>query len=199
MMTLMNNPFKIDFRYGKGKLAIDTRRSSGQEVQEQKDELIMRIDKRIQTVSNFRVRLEAAGAPVQQSVGCGAQRCDRGKGSTRCRDEPDAEAADGRASYEGSTRSLRATNEVSKKRQHADGKVKVLRLQELIGNLLGQTEGVNINFSETEESVESCVGLLERAALELAETKDWSLRVESDGVGLRTAMADGITRVKEVQ
>jgi hypothetical protein len=41
--------------------------------------------------------------------------------------------------------------------------------------------------------------IVERAAFELAETKDRTTRVESDVAGLRAAMADGNTKVEEVR
>jgi hypothetical protein len=44
-------------------------------------------------------------------------------------------------------------DEVEKKQQHDGGKVKVLRPQELTGELPGQVEGVSINLSESEEAI----------------------------------------------
>jgi hypothetical protein len=41
-------------------------------------------------------------------------------------------------------------NEIAKKQEHNDGKLKVLRLQELMGKVLSQVEGVSINLSERE-------------------------------------------------
>jgi hypothetical protein len=69
MMALTSEPCEIAFRYEKGKLTLDLPRRSGQEVQNQKDDLTARIDERIQKVSYFWVRLKAARAAVQQSVG----------------------------------------------------------------------------------------------------------------------------------
>jgi hypothetical protein len=68
IMALTSESCELDFRYTKGKLALDPRRGSGQEVQIQKDNLMARIDESIQKESDFRVRLEAARAAVQQSV-----------------------------------------------------------------------------------------------------------------------------------
>jgi hypothetical protein len=51
--------------------------------------------------------------------------------------------------------------------------------------VLSQIEGVSAILNEREEAVEPWVGPLERAALELAETKHWTSRVESDAVSLR--------------
>jgi hypothetical protein len=89
--------------------------------------------------------------------------------------------------------------EVAKKQQHDCGKVKVLRLQELMGEMLDQTEGVSINSSETEEVLESWLDVLERAALELTETKAWTSRVESDVADVRTVMANGSAKTEEVR
>jgi hypothetical protein len=65
--------------------------------------------------------------------------------------------------------------------------------------VLGQIEGVRINLSETKDTVEPWAGLLKRAALGLAETKNRIYRVESDIASLWTAMADGSAKVEEVQ
>jgi hypothetical protein len=89
-------------------------------------------------------------------------------------------------------------DEVAKQQQHQSGKVKILRLYEWMEEVLGQTEDVNIILSEIAEGVEPWIGLLEWVALELAETKDWTSRVESEVAGLRTAMVDGSAKVKEV-
>jgi hypothetical protein len=40
---------------------------------------------------------------------------------------------------------------VAKKQQHDGRKVKVLRLQELVGKVVGSIESVTINSNETEE------------------------------------------------
>jgi hypothetical protein len=77
--------------------------------------------------------------------------------------------------------------------------VKALKLHELIEEVLGEIEGVSTNLSETEEVAEPWVGLLERAALRLAEMKDWTFRVETSVPGLRTVTANGSTKIKEVQ
>jgi hypothetical protein len=69
LLTLTGERGESDFRYEKGKLTLDLRRRSGQEVHDQKDELTAWIDGRIQKVSDFRPRVEAARATVQQSVG----------------------------------------------------------------------------------------------------------------------------------
>jgi hypothetical protein len=70
-------------------------------VQNQKNELTARIDDHIQKVFDFRVRLDAAPAAVQQSIGR-----DQSEGGVWCRGGRNAEAADGRASASGSTGSL---------------------------------------------------------------------------------------------
>jgi hypothetical protein len=62
MMALTNEPCEIDFRSEKGKLTLDLRRPSGQEVRDQKDELTARIEEGIQKVADFRVRPDAAQA-----------------------------------------------------------------------------------------------------------------------------------------
>jgi hypothetical protein len=64
------------------------------------------------------------------------------------------------------------------KQQHDGGKMAVLMLNESIEEVLGQLEGVNIHLSETQEAVGPWVGLLERTALELVETMDWTSRVD---------------------
>jgi hypothetical protein len=43
---------------------------------------------------------------------------------------------------------------VAKKQQHDGGKMKASKLQELMGEVLDQIEGVTINLSEAEETVE---------------------------------------------
>jgi hypothetical protein len=90
-------------------------------------------------------------------------------------------------------------DKVATKQQRDGKKVKILTLQELRREVLNQTEGVCIHLNETEADVEPWVGLSERAALEVMDTKDWTSRVESDIAGLRTAMADGSVKVEEVQ
>jgi hypothetical protein len=45
-------------------------------------------------------------------------------------------------------------DEVAKKRQRDGWKVKILRLQESMGEVLDQFEGVSIKLSETEKAVE---------------------------------------------
>jgi hypothetical protein len=52
-------------------------------------------------------------------------------------------------------------DKVVKKQQQDGEKAKILRLQELIWEVLGQIECVSINLSETEEAVVPWVGLLE--------------------------------------
>jgi hypothetical protein len=88
---------------------------------------------------------------------------------------------------------------VAKKQQHNGWKVKILRLHELAGEVLGPIERVSINLSETGKVVESWVGLLEWPALKVAERKDWTSRAESDVMGLRAAMADGSAKIEGVQ
>jgi hypothetical protein len=63
VMALTRKPCEIDFRYEKWKLSFDMRPCSEEEVQNQKDEVTARVDERVQKVSDFRVRLEAARAP----------------------------------------------------------------------------------------------------------------------------------------
>jgi hypothetical protein len=65
-----------------------------------------------------------------------------------------------------------------------------------MGEVLCQIEDVNIDLSKTEKAIEVWVGLLERAVLRLAETKDWTFRVESDVVSLRTVMTDWSAKVE---
>jgi hypothetical protein len=84
-------------------------------------------------------------------------------------------------------------DEVVKRQQHDGGKVKVLRRQESMREVLGQIMGVGIRLSEAEEAVEP------RAALGLVERKDWTSWVESYVTGLRTAMVDGNAKVEDVQ
>jgi hypothetical protein len=47
VMTLTSEPCEIEFRREAGKLVINLRRRSGQEVQDKKDELTARIDERM--------------------------------------------------------------------------------------------------------------------------------------------------------
>jgi hypothetical protein len=77
-------------------------------------------------------------------------------------------------------------------------KTNVARLQELMGEVLGQIKAVGLNLSETKETCEPWVGLLEWVALELAE-KDWTSPVESDAADLPTVMATGSMKVEEVR
>jgi hypothetical protein len=90
-------------------------------------------------------------------------------------------------------------DKVAKERQRDGGKKKILRLLELMAEVLVQTENVGINLSDTERVFEPWVDLWERAAVELAETKDWTSRVESDVARLRTSMAKRNAKVEEVQ
>jgi hypothetical protein len=64
MMTLMREPCEIDFCGENGKLTLDLRRRSGQEVQDQKNELTARIDEPVQKGCDFRVRLQATPLPI---------------------------------------------------------------------------------------------------------------------------------------
>jgi hypothetical protein len=80
-----------------------------------------------------------------------------------------------------------AIDKVGKKQRHE--RKKVSALQETTGEVLHQIEGVTIKSSGTKEVVE-------RAALGLAETKDWTSRVESDLAGLRAAIADDRRKVE---
>jgi hypothetical protein len=68
-------------------------------------------------------------------------------------------------------------DEVGKKQQYDGGRVKILRLKELMGQMLDQIEGVGINLSEIQEALEPSVGLSELAVLALTETKDWTSRI----------------------
>jgi hypothetical protein len=115
MEAVTSEPREIDFRCEKGELALDLRRCSGQEVQDQRDEPTAWIDERIQKVSDFPVRLDAGPATVQQSTGRRVPGRDRREGGTRCRGEPDAEAADEQASDDTSTGSLGTRRERSTK------------------------------------------------------------------------------------
>jgi hypothetical protein len=45
--------------------------------------------------------------------------------------------------------------EVAKRKQYNGGKVKVLRLQELMGEVMRQIERLSFNTHETEEAVET--------------------------------------------
>jgi hypothetical protein len=83
-----------------------------------------------------------------------------------------------------------AIGEVAKKQRHE--RKKVSELQEAMGKVRRQIEGVMINLSETDEAVEW-------AALGLAESKDRTSRAESVVAGLRAAMADGSAKVEEVR
>jgi hypothetical protein len=76
---------------------------------------------------------------------------------------------------------------------------KVSGPQEAMGEVQSQVEGVAIKLGEMEAIVERRVGLLERAVLELAETKDRTSRLESDVADLRAAMAEGDVKVEEVR
>jgi hypothetical protein len=87
-------------------------------------------------------------------------------------------------------------DEIAKTQQHDDMKVKVLRLQELMGEVLRQIESVSINLLEIEKVVEPWVVLLGRAASGLVETKDWTSRVESDVAGLPTAIKNGARELR---
>jgi hypothetical protein len=69
MMTVTSEPCEINFRCEKGKLTLELRRGSGQEVQNQKSELTTRIEERIQEIPILQVRLGAARVAVQQSAG----------------------------------------------------------------------------------------------------------------------------------
>jgi hypothetical protein len=69
-------------------------------------------------------------------------------------------------------------NKAANKQQHDGRKMKVLMLKESIEEVLGQLEGVNMNLSGTEEAVGPWASLLERATLELAETRDWTSRID---------------------
>jgi hypothetical protein len=202
MVALTNETCEIDFRQEKRKQARDLRRRSGQELQEQKDELASRIDELIQKVSDFRIRLEVARVAIQQSVGHQVPGHDEGKGVLgtemsqmlkRLTDEqatvvrPEAWApagSDGQGREEAATRW-----------RENEG----LEDAGADGARPGQIEGVSMNLSETEENVEPWVGVLEQVALGLAETKNWTSRVESGVAGLRTAMADASAKVEEVQ
>lgn len=79
-----------------------------------------------------------------------------------------------------------------KKRQRDGEKVDLLRLHESMEEWLGQIQGVSINLSDTQEAVGQRVGLLARTMLRLAETKDWTPRVESDVTDLRATMANAV-------
>jgi hypothetical protein len=67
-MALTSKPCEIDVRYEKVKLALDLRRLSGREVQDQKGELMLRFGERIQKISDFWVWLDTARKAVQQLV-----------------------------------------------------------------------------------------------------------------------------------
>jgi hypothetical protein len=94
MMAPTSTPREIGFRSEKEKLALDLQHHSGQDVQNQKDGLRARLDDPIYKVSDFRVRLKAAQAVVQQLVGRRVLEHERREGGTRCRDKSDVEAAD---------------------------------------------------------------------------------------------------------
>jgi hypothetical protein len=68
-----------------------------------------------------------------------------------------------------------------------------------MAELLGPIDGAAIKLSQTEVAVGWRVGLLERAALGLMETKDRTSQGESDVAGLRAAMADGSVKFEMVQ
>jgi hypothetical protein len=68
-------------------------------------------------------------------------------------------------------------DEVTKKQHHDGRKMNVLRLQDLIGEVLSQIEGVNINLSEQKEVVVPWVGLLHQ--------ERWNWRDERLGVSGR--------------
>jgi hypothetical protein len=68
-------------------------------------------------------------------------------------------------------------DEVAKEQRHE--RKKVSGLQDAMGKVRRQTEGVMIKSSEPEEAVERRIGPLERAAFGLAETKDRTSQVES--------------------
>jgi hypothetical protein len=78
-MGLTSEPCKIGLRYEKGKQALDLRPRSGQEGQDQKDQMLVQIDERIQKVSDFGIQLEAPGAGVQQSSGAACREATEGE------------------------------------------------------------------------------------------------------------------------
>jgi hypothetical protein len=169
-------------------------------MQHQKNELTARIDVRIPKVSDFRVRLLGRlfnSRSVAEYWDAIEERAALGAEVSRMLKQLTDEQATMFDWQLGHPPAV--MDKVAKQHQYDGGKVKILRLKESMGEVLRQVEGADINLSESEESVEPWVGLLERVALVLAETMDWTSRVESDVAALRTAMADGSARVEEIR
>jgi hypothetical protein len=68
MKALTNEPCEIGFRCENGKLAVDLRLWPGEVPQDEKNDLAVWANERIQKFSYFRIRLEAVGAATQQSA-----------------------------------------------------------------------------------------------------------------------------------
>lgn len=88
-------------------------------MQDQKDELTVRIDGRIRKVPKLRVRLEAAPAAAQQSVGRRVWGRDRREGGARRRGESGFEATERRASDGSLTSSLGGPGSDGRNREEA--------------------------------------------------------------------------------
>jgi chromosome segregation ATPase len=83
-----------------------------------------------------------------------------------------------------------AIDEVAKKQRHESEKVS--RLQEVMGEVRRQ-------MSQIGDAMKWGIGPLDQTALRLAETKNRTSPVESDGAGLRAALVDGSTNFEEVR
>jgi cell division protein FtsB len=122
------------------------------------------------------VRLKSAMLDLQRQIaGQNRELCQLAEANGRWRAERDSQLACLRE----------AIDEVAKKQRHE--REKVSGVQEVMGEVRRQIEGVTIKLSET------------HTAVERTETKDRTSRVESDVAGLRAAMADWSAKVEEVR